>query len=107
MSRRVRLDAAYAAPVMSQMAPGPKRRMKDALRRLAQDPTGRTVGLDVKELDVSEALPRLYRLRVGDWRAVFAVGPKEVIVARIFHRRDGYGWMERLDEPGVTRPEKD
>lgn len=107
MSRRVRLDAAYAAPALSQMPPGPKRRMKDALRRLAQDPTGRTVGLDVRELDVGEALPRLYRLRVGDWRAVFAVGPREVIVARIFHRRDGYGWMERLDEPDLTRPEKD
>ncbi len=75
-------------------------------RRLAQDPTGRTVGLYVKELDVSEALPRLYRLRVGEWRAVFAVGPREVIAARIFHRRDGYAWMDRVDEPGVTRPEK-
>jgi mRNA interferase RelE/StbE len=107
MSRRVRLDAAFAAPALSQMAPSPKRRMKDALRKLADDPTGRTVQLDVKELDVSEALPRLYRLRVGDWRAVFAVGPREIIVVRIFHRRDGYGWMERLDEPGLARPEED
>ena len=107
MTRRVRLDAAHAAPVLSQMPPGPKRGMKDALRGLAQDPTGRTVDLDVKELDVGEALPRLYRLRVGAWRAVFAVGPREVTVARIFHRLDGYGWMERLDEPRVRRADLD
>jgi mRNA interferase RelE/StbE len=107
MIRRVRLDAAFAAPVLSQMPPGPKRVMKAALRRLAQDPTGRTVHLDVKELDVSEAMPRLYRLRVGDWRAVFAVEGRGLIVARIFHRRDGYGWLERLDEPRVMRHEED
>jgi len=103
MKRRVRLDAAFAAPVLSQMPPDPKRRMKEALRRLAEDPTGRTVGLDIKELDVSEEAPRLYRVRVGEWRAVFAVDGREVIVARIFHRRDGYAWMERLDEPGAAR----
>lgn len=103
MKRRVKLDVAFAAPVLSQMPPAPKRRMKDALRRLAEDPSGRTAGLDVKELDASDELPRLYRLRVGDWRAVFTVGDSDLIVSRIFHRREGYGWMERLDEPAATR----
>jgi mRNA interferase RelE/StbE len=98
MRRRVRLDAAFAAPVLGRMPPQPKRRLKEALRLLGQDPTGRTVGLDVKELDASDALPRLFRLRVGDWRAVFTMEGNDLIVTRIFHRRDGYGWLERLDE---------
>lgn len=101
MRRRVRLDAAFAAPVLGQMPPQPKRRLKEALRLLGQDPAGRTVGLDVKDLDASEELPRLYRLRVGEWRAVFAVRANDVIVTRIFHRRDGYGWLERLDIAGL------
>ena len=107
MKRRVRLDVAFAAPALSQMPPDPKRRMKDALRRLAEDPTGRTIGLDVKELDVSEAAPRLYRLRVGEWRAVFAVEGRDVVVARIFHRRDGYAWMERLNGAALARRERE
>ena len=97
MKRRVRLDAVHAAPALSAMAPEPKRRTKDALGRLAEDPSGRTNGLDVKQLDSGDILPHLFRLRVGDWRAVFAVDDREVIVVRAFHRRDGYGWMERRD----------
>jgi mRNA-degrading endonuclease RelE of RelBE toxin-antitoxin system len=100
MRRTVRLDAALAASVLAHLPPQPKRRMKDALRLLGQDPTGRTVGLDVLELDTGDRLPRLYRLRVGAWRAVFAVDERGIIVTHIFHRRDGYGWLERLDAPG-------
>ncbi len=99
MRRRVRLDAAFAEPALRQMPPQPRRRLKEALRRLQEDPTGRTVGLGVRELDTSDELPRLYRLRVGDWRAVFAMRGNDLIVARIFHRRDGYGWLERIDSP--------
>lgn len=97
MSHRVRLDPVYAADVLRHLEPTVKKRIRAALRRLAEDPTGRSVGLDVKSLDTSERLPRAFRLRVGDWRLAFLLRDGEILVMRIFHRRDGYGWLERMD----------
>ena len=100
MKRRVRLDAGLAAAALAHMPPHEKRRMKKALRALGDDATGRSSRLDVKLLDLSDKLPRLYRLRVGMWRAIFAIRDRDIIVTRIFHRSEGYGWLERLDSPG-------
>ena len=70
MNRRVRLDASFAAPMLGQMAPEPKRRMKDALRRLAQDPTGHSVDLDVKELEhAASAVAHFFERSVAGGRA--------------------------------------
>ena len=76
------------------MPPEPKRRMKEALGRLAKDPAGRTTGLDVRQLDVRSDYP-VHRLRMGDWRAAWFVRDGNVEVIRIFHRSEGYGWLER------------
>jgi ParE-like toxin of type II ParDE toxin-antitoxin system len=78
-------------------APGPKKRLREALRALASDASGTQAGLDVKELDRDHKEPRVYRLRLGDWRVAFVVRGHEVLVIRIFPRHEGYGWMERLD----------
>lgn len=67
------------------------------MRALSDDPMGQSSGLDVKELTTPESGPRAFRLRVGDWRVVCLVREREVQVLRTFHRRDGHGWMERLD----------
>ena len=60
-------------------------RILGALRRLSDDPR-RAPG--VKKL----AGESLYRLRVGDFRVIFAVhdGPAEVVVLKIGHRLDIY-----------------
>lgn len=34
----------------------------------------------------------MYRARVGDWRIAFTVD-KAIVVLRIFHRSEGYGWL--------------
>jgi|SRR5690349_23523237 len=98
MKRRVRLDAAFAAAPLSRMPPESKKRMREALRSLGDDPSGRARRLDVKELDLSGEGPALLRLRLGDWRAVYAVRARDVVVVRIFHRSEGYGWLERFDQ---------
>ncbi len=95
---RVRLDPAFAADVLRHLPPEIKKPLREALRSLADDPTGRATRRDVKGLDTSGELPRLFRLRHGEWRAVFALQGGDVLVLRIFHRGDGYGWMERTDE---------
>ncbi len=92
---KVVLDASRAAPVVRTMAPTTKRRFRDALRALARDPSGRSVGLDVKRLDVDGGVA-LWRLRVGDWRAAFTVD-EATVVLRVFHRSEGYGWVADLE----------
>lgn len=95
--RRVRLDRSHAADVLRHIPPEVKRPLREALRYLGDDPTGRTHRLDVKLLDTGPELPRLFRLRLGEWRVVFALQDGEVHVMRIFHRGDGYAWLERLE----------
>lgn len=92
---RVILDPRHAAPVLRHLAPLPRRRLKAALKRLGEDPSGLSNDLDVKRLDTEPGQP-MYRLRVGDWRAAFTVD-EEVVVLRIFHRSDGYGWLRDMD----------
>lgn len=47
----------------------------------------------MKLLDRSEE-PPLYRLRVGDWRAAYFAEEDGVVVVRVFHRSDGYAWLD-------------
>lgn len=39
----------------------------------------------------------VYRLRVAEWRAVFVLRQEEMRVVKIFHRRDGYAWLDDWD----------
>lgn len=94
MKRRLQLRADTAAAVLSAMPPTPRKRMRDALRRLPDDPSGRSTGLDVKRLR-TPGDPPVYRLRVGAWRAAFIVRRHSIDVVRIFARDEGYGWLER------------
>lgn len=97
MKRRIRLDPDHAAQVLAELSPPTRRKLRDAMRTLGDDPLAHASGLDVKELKTPESGPRAFRLRVGDWRVVYLLREREIQVLRIFHRRDGYGWMERLD----------
>ncbi len=92
---RVLLDPVHAAPILRAMEPQARRRLKSALRLLAKDPTGRSTRMDVKRLDSEPGIP-IYRLRVGDWRLGFTVDDDAVVVLRIFHRSEGYGWLADL-----------
>jgi len=97
MRFRVRLDPDAAAPILRALPPTTKRMIRESLRALAEDPSGVSNRLDVRQLDREPKEPHVFRLRMGDWRAVFVVRGAEVLVIRIFPRSDGYGWMERLD----------
>lgn len=64
------------------MNPQDRDRVVERLRRLENDLSG-----DVKHLTNHE--PE-YRMRAGDWRALFEIAADEIIVYRILHRRDAY-----------------
>lgn len=104
MRRRVLLDPRDAAPVLKHVHPTVRKELKEALRRLADDPSGRSARLDVKELRTQHPHGPAHRLRVGEWRAVFLVRKDRVLVLRVFHRSDGYGWLERLGASGPSGP---
>lgn len=99
MKRRLRLHPDLAARPLRELSPATKRAMRDALRRLSEDPTGAESRLEVRELKVQAPGDPVFRIRVGDWRAVYRVHASDVQVLKVFHRREGYGWLERYGVP--------
>ena len=67
-------------------------RIKEKLRKLAEDPGNNSGRLDVKNLS---ATGRNYsRLRVGDYRVIFFVEEMNIKVVRIAKRSDVYSWLD-------------
>ena len=75
------------------LAPAPRKALRQALQLLAKDPYHE--GLDWKVLRTRGA-DRLLRYRVlKRYRIVVLLRGDRRIVWRIFHRDEGYGWLER------------
>ena len=70
------------------LPPKERRRLVQALHALAEDPFRPRAGADIKKLIGTD--PPKYRLRMGQWRAVYLVGGGEVQVVEIFRRGRGY-----------------
>jgi mRNA interferase RelE/StbE len=70
-----------------------KRRVKKALRHLEENPFQRRSGADIKKL-VTPDEPSLFRLRIGDYRAIYFVVNSKIKVTEIIHRSKGYKWLE-------------
>ena len=70
-----------------------KKRVKDALLNLEENPFRKRSGVDIKKL-VTPDEPPLFRLRIGDYRAIYFVLENEVRVTEIIHRSRGYKWLE-------------
>jgi len=68
-------------------------RISRALSELANDPRRSRPGADIRKLRGS-GRPPLYRLRVGDYRIVYAMVGNAVKVTGLFHRRKGYDFLE-------------
>ena len=66
-------------------------RVKGGLKRLKENPTKARSGVDVKHL-AGTSDPKLYRLRVGAYRAIFWVDEErgEVLVEKVGHGRRVY-----------------
>jgi mRNA interferase RelE/StbE len=62
-------------------------RIIERLRAIAADPDGLAAR---RHANVKSFGGNLYRLRVGQWRAVFYIEGDKLIVARIGHRREVY-----------------
>lgn len=97
MTLHVVLERGVVA-ALRPMPPATKRRVRAALRALGDDPHPPGAGGAIKRLDRRDpSAEPVFRLRVGDHRAVFVVRPPEVRVLFLFPRSEGYRWMARLD----------
>ena len=67
---------------LKAMTPQDRSRVVERLRRLEDNLSG-----DVKRL--TNHVPE-YRMRAGDWRALFEIEESEIVVYRILHRREAY-----------------
>ena len=67
---------------LKTMTPQDRKRVVERLRLLEDNLSG-----DVKRLTNHQ--PE-YRMRAGDWRALFEIASDEIIVYRVLHRREAY-----------------
>lgn len=79
-----------AQKALSKYGSKQRQRIKAALRSLADDPFTARSGADIRKLKGTKGRQDLYRLRVGRYRAVYAVEGHEVLVTKIFERGEGY-----------------
>ncbi len=89
MSREIRLHP-RAVKFLDELDRRVKNRIKATLRQLENDPIRSRPGVDIKRLKGTKGRQNLFRLRVGDHRAIYAVDEKVVWVTEIFHRGKGY-----------------
>lgn len=77
-----------ALSALNELPAKERRRVVRGLEALGEDPFTPRSGCDVKKLEAGD--PPKWRLRVGEWRAVYVVEPREVRVIEIFRRGRGY-----------------
>jgi mRNA-degrading endonuclease RelE of RelBE toxin-antitoxin system len=68
---------------LSRLDPPDRQRVRTAIERLPDGDIVRMVGVE----------PKAWRLRVGDWRVMFARDPEDedrFVILRVRHRRDAY-----------------
>ncbi|MGY5858955.1 MAG: type II toxin-antitoxin system RelE/ParE family toxin [Candidatus Thorarchaeota archaeon] len=93
MTRFSILLSQTAVSQLSLLSTKQKKRVKDALLNLEENPFRKRSGVDIKKL-VTPDDPPLFRLRIGDYRAIYFVLNDEVRVTEIIHRSKGYKWLE-------------
>lgn len=79
-----------AAKALANLASKDRERVKTALTHLKDDPVTKRSGADIKRLSGTRGRQDLFRIRIGGFRAVYAVQGDQVLVTDIFSRGRGY-----------------
>lgn len=77
---------------LGEMPPPAQERLNAALALLGEDPYRPRPRADIKKLRGPKR--DYYRLRVGNYRAVYVIEENEVRVAKILPRSSAYSWLE-------------
>jgi mRNA interferase RelE/StbE len=78
------------AKALSSMEPRVRERIKHGLHALESNPCESRSTADILRLRGTRGRHDLFRLRIGDYRAIYAVEGKVVYVTDLFHRGRGY-----------------
>jgi len=78
------------AKTLSRMNPQERSRIVRGLRVLETNPYESRTGADIIRLRGIKGMEDLFRIRIGDYRAVYAVQGRTVYVTDLFHRGRGY-----------------
>lgn len=87
MSFRVTLSET-ATRQLRKLHPEQRSRIVRGLRVLEEDPFRPRPKADIRPIEGTD--PRKYRIRIGDYRAVYAVIRREVKILEVFTRGRGY-----------------
>jgi mRNA interferase RelE/StbE len=79
-----------AARFLEGLEEGERGRVAERLEALSERPRTSRAGVDIKKLKGTKGRPDLYRLRIGEYRAVHFVEEQAVWVTEIFPRSRGY-----------------
>lgn len=89
MPYKVRLHR-EVAKTLERMSPKLRSRVVRALRALEANPYESRAGADIVRLRGTKGREDLFRLRIGDYRVIYAVMAEVVYITDIFHRGRGY-----------------
>lgn len=78
------------ANTLAGMSPHLRARVIGGLRTLRTNPYESRAGADIVRLRGTKGREELFRLRIGDYRAICAVVGKVVYVTDLFHRGKAY-----------------
>jgi mRNA interferase RelE/StbE len=86
---------------LPRLDPPVRQRIRAAIeRRLTTQP-------EAVAKPLAHTTQRLWSLRVGDWRVIFALREEEIWILKIGHRRDVYenrAYRRVPDDPSVSEP---
>ena len=77
---------------LADLSPEDRERMKERLRLLKRDPFRSGELTDIKKLKGPKR--NYYRLRVGNYRAIYVIDGEKILVAKILPRSKAYDWIE-------------
>ena len=82
-----------ASKILKQLEEQLSNRIKNNLKELENDPFKPRPKADIKKLHGFDK-PEMYRIRIGDFRAIYFVVGGDVKVTEIIRRGKGYEWLE-------------
>lgn len=88
MTRFEVLLSETARKQLAETGPKDEARIRKGFHQLAGDPYRPRPGADIKKIVGAD--PPMYRLRVGDWRALYFIAGAEVRVTSIRRRENAY-----------------
>ena len=85
---------------LGSLEPKMRRRVKASLAKLKEDPFRSRSKVDIKKLRGPNR--EYFRIRIGNYRAIYVIERKKVKVAKILPRNKAYDWIEYINNKEFT-----